>query len=90
MNATTAESVVRIAGVQYQEAGKIFDFDAGELELRRGDPIVVESGRGTTLATVIQEPSNLYFVMDILYGPKYGHIPRIGPNGHLQGTNCAF
>src|SRR5262249_3307913 len=38
-----AGTVVNTAGIKFQEAGKIYEFDAGELALERGDQVVVDS-----------------------------------------------
>lgn len=44
--------VRNIVGVKYATAGKIYQFDAGDLVFERGDEVVVETDRGTRLATV--------------------------------------
>jgi cell fate regulator YaaT (PSP1 superfamily) len=41
-----------IVGARYSLTGRTFDFDAGALELARGELIVVQDRRGTEIATV--------------------------------------
>lgn len=42
--------------VQFQAAGTLYDYDAGNLPLRAGDKVVVQTTRGTSLATVVSNP----------------------------------
>ncbi|GMT46538.1 MAG: hypothetical protein IEMM0007_0104 [bacterium] len=44
-------------GVRFKPCGKIYSFDAGELELKKSDKVVVESMFGLTIGTVVQEVS---------------------------------
>ncbi|PLX88331.1 MAG: hypothetical protein C0618_04645 [Desulfuromonas sp.] len=46
----------RVVAVSFQSAGKIFDFNAENLELKIGDKVVVETERGRALATVVIPP----------------------------------
>jgi cell fate regulator YaaT (PSP1 superfamily) len=45
---------VNIVGVQFRRAGRIYDFNAGEFELRIGDDVVVETDRGPSIGKVRQ------------------------------------
>jgi cell fate regulator YaaT (PSP1 superfamily) len=45
---------INIVGVQFRRAGRIYDFAAGEMDLRVGDDVVVETERGPSLAKVAQ------------------------------------
>lgn len=45
-----------IVGVVFNKGGKVYDFDAGLLELVRGDQVVVETVRGTELGVVAVAP----------------------------------
>ncbi len=47
-------SFVNVVGVQFQRAGKIYDFLPGALTLRVGDKVVVDTDRGSTLARVVR------------------------------------
>jgi len=46
----------RIVTVSFQTAGKVFDFNACEMDLSIGDKIIVETERGRALASVITAP----------------------------------
>lgn len=48
--------MIRVVSIKFREAGKIYDFDAGDLELNVGDKIVVETERGRALGTVVLAP----------------------------------
>lgn len=47
---------MRIVKVQFSHAGKLYDFDAGDLQMTAGDQVVVETERGRSIATVIVPP----------------------------------
>jgi cell fate regulator YaaT (PSP1 superfamily) len=47
---------VKIVKLQFQPAGKLYDFAAGSLEFRQGDQVVVETERGRSLANVVVPP----------------------------------
>ncbi len=42
--------MVKVAGVRFKAAGKVYYFDPGELELSAGDNVIVESARGVEFA----------------------------------------
>ena len=44
---------VNAVGVQFQPAGQVHNYDAGQLPLRAGDQVVVEAEHGHLLGTVI-------------------------------------
>ncbi|HEY6838422.1 MAG TPA: stage 0 sporulation family protein, partial [Geobacteraceae bacterium] len=46
----------RIVKVQFTPAGKLYDFNAGILDLKAGDKVVVETERGKSIAAVIVPP----------------------------------
>lgn len=48
--------MVKIVKVQFHPAGKLYDFNAGALDINRGDKIIVETERGKSLATVVIAP----------------------------------
>lgn len=55
--------MIRIAGVRFKAAGKIYDFSAGDLELSPGDAVIVETEQGlgfATLAAAVREQSTPY------------------------------
>lgn len=43
---------LNIVGVQFRRAGRLYDFQAGDIDLRIGDYVVVETERGQSLASV--------------------------------------
>lgn len=45
-------SLLNVVGVQFNRAGKIYDFSPGQFDLRVGDPVVVETDRGLTLGKI--------------------------------------
>jgi cell fate regulator YaaT (PSP1 superfamily) len=47
---------LNIVSISFHTAGKLFDFDAGEMTLSPGDKVVVETERGRALGTVITGP----------------------------------
>ena len=42
-----------VVGVRFREIGKIYTFTPGELTLRRGDHVIVETSKGVEYGTVI-------------------------------------
>lgn len=46
----------RIVSIQFVRAGKMYDFDAGNLELNQGDHVIVETERGLGIGQVIRIP----------------------------------
>lgn len=45
----------RVVGVRFRRAGKIYYFDPGELHLKAGDDVIVETSRGLEFGEVVQE-----------------------------------
>lgn len=48
--------MTRIVKVQFQTAGKLYDFGAGDLELLPGEKVIVETERGRSIALVVEAP----------------------------------
>lgn len=48
--------MARIVKIQFHTAGKLYDFGAGDLELKPGDRVIVETDRGRSIATVVTSP----------------------------------
>lgn len=44
--------MVKVIGVRFKKAGKIYDFDAGDLNLVLGEQVLVETARGTEVGQV--------------------------------------
>jgi cell fate regulator YaaT (PSP1 superfamily) len=48
--------MLKIVGVRFKPAGKIYDFDAGAFVLAPGDPVIVETDQGLSLGCVAAAP----------------------------------
>jgi cell fate regulator YaaT (PSP1 superfamily) len=53
---TAAVFNVRVVGVRFEYAGKIYNFDAGDMKLEAGDRVVVKTEKGLGLAKVAVPP----------------------------------
>lgn len=45
--------MMSVVGVRFRQAGKIYYFDPGNLEIRKNDPVIVETVRGVEFGTVV-------------------------------------
>lgn len=48
--------MVKVVGVRFRTAGKIYFFDPGRLNIKKGDHVIVETARGIEYGTVVAEP----------------------------------
>lgn len=48
--------MIRVIGVRFRTAGKIYYFDPGKLDIRKNDHVIVETARGIEYGTVVGEP----------------------------------
>lgn len=48
--------MVKVIGVRFRTAGKIYYFDPGKLDVKRNDHVIVETARGIEYGTVVGEP----------------------------------
>jgi cell fate regulator YaaT (PSP1 superfamily) len=48
-----------IVGIRFKSCGKIYDFDANDLGLHKGDKIVIDSEFGLSIGTVVEPPHPL-------------------------------
>jgi cell fate regulator YaaT (PSP1 superfamily) len=48
--------LTKVVKIQFQTAGKLYDFGAGETDLRVGDRVIVETERGKSIGKVIKGP----------------------------------
>lgn len=48
--------MIRVIGVRFRTAGKIYYFDPGKLDVKRNDHVIVETARGIEYGTVVGEP----------------------------------
>ncbi len=51
--------MIRVVAIQFTPAGKMYDFNAGSLDLKPGDRVVVETERGLGLGIVATPPREL-------------------------------
>jgi cell fate regulator YaaT (PSP1 superfamily) len=51
--------MAKITGIRFKRAGKIYYFDAGDIELETGDNVVVKTSRGTELGNVVIAPGQV-------------------------------
>jgi cell fate regulator YaaT (PSP1 superfamily) len=51
--------MTNITGIRFKRAGKIYYFDAGDIELQAGDQAVVKTSRGTEMGTVVIAPGQV-------------------------------
>ena len=48
--------MIKVVGIRFRNAGKIYYFGPGELELKAGMHVIVETARGVEMGTVITDP----------------------------------
>lgn len=73
--------MLKLVGISFQSAGKIFDFDAQELDLVPGDQVIVETERGRALGTVVNQPHE---TAPENAPPKLKTVIRIATENDLQ------
>jgi len=58
MTGTVAKEsgLIKVVAIQFTPAGKLYDFNAGTLDLKPGDRVVVETERGSALGMVVTAP----------------------------------
>lgn len=48
--------MIRVVSVKFRDAGRLYDFDAGDLELPKNEQVVVETERGRALGLIVVAP----------------------------------
>jgi cell fate regulator YaaT (PSP1 superfamily) len=48
--------MIKVIGVRFRTAGKIYFFDPGRLSIKRGEHVIVETARGIEYGTVVGDP----------------------------------
>ena len=48
--------MIRVIGVRFRTAGKVYYFDPGKLNIKRNDHVIVETARGIAYGTVVGDP----------------------------------
>ncbi|MBQ1525945.1 MAG: stage 0 sporulation family protein [Lachnospiraceae bacterium] len=51
--------MINVIGVRFRTAGKVYYFDPGELEISRGEHVIVETARGVEYGTVVLPPTDV-------------------------------
>ena len=51
--------MVKVTGVRFKTAGKVYYFDPDNFKLKIGDNVIVETARGMEFGTVAMEPSEV-------------------------------
>ena len=51
--------MVRVAGVRFKNAGKVYYFDPDQFEVKLNDNVIVETARGLEFGTVTMEIQRL-------------------------------
>ena len=51
--------MIKVIGVRFRTAGKIYFFDPLEFEIKRGDHVIVETARGVEYGTVVSDPKEV-------------------------------
>ena len=51
--------MIKVIGVRFRTAGKIYFFDPGKFEIKKGEHVIVETARGIEFVTVVAEPKEV-------------------------------
>lgn len=51
--------MVKVVGVRFRNAGKIYYFGPGKLDIHAGMHVIVETARGVEMGTVMMEPKGV-------------------------------
>ena len=51
--------MIKVIGVRFRRAGKIYYFAPGELEIKAGDAVIVETVRGVEFGKVVIDPKEI-------------------------------
>lgn len=51
--------MTKVIGVRFRQAGKIYFFSPGELDIKKGDKVIVETARGVEFGSVVSAPKDI-------------------------------
>ncbi len=51
--------MIKVIGIRFRTAGKIYYFNPGDEELKRGEHVIVETARGVEYGTVVMPPTDM-------------------------------
>ena len=47
--------MIKVVGVRFRTAGKIYFFDPGKFQIKKGDHVIVETARGIEFGTAVSD-----------------------------------
>lgn len=74
--------LIRIVGIRFKRAGKIYYFDPGDMELEHGDQVVVETASGLEFGDVVVPPKSV--PEDEVVQPIRKVVRQVGSDDHEQ------
>jgi cell fate regulator YaaT (PSP1 superfamily) len=77
--------MLKIVGVRFKPAGKIYDFDAGVFVLTPGDAVIVETEQGLSIGTVAAPPRMVETAPE---GRTYKKVYRLATAKDLEQQRC--
>ncbi len=51
--------MIKVIGIRFRTAGKVYYFDPKHMEIKRGDHVIVETARGVEYGTVVMPPTEV-------------------------------
>ena len=51
--------MIKVIGVRFRTAGKVYFFDPVDYDIKRGDHVIVETARGVEFGTVVGDPKEV-------------------------------
>ena len=51
--------MIKVVGVKFKEAGKLYYFSPGSLKVSKGDNVIVETARGLEFGTVTMDETEV-------------------------------
>ena len=51
--------MIKVIGVRFRTAGKIYFFDPLDFDIKRGEHVIVETARGIEYGTVVGDPKEI-------------------------------
>ncbi|MCR5419941.1 MAG: stage 0 sporulation family protein [Lachnospiraceae bacterium] len=51
--------MIKVIGVRFRTAGKVYYFDPGDIELKKGDHVIVETARGVEYGALVMPPTDM-------------------------------
>lgn len=51
--------MIKVIGIRFRTAGKIYYFDPRDIEIKRGEHVIVETARGVEYGTVVMPPTDM-------------------------------